>query len=121
MRGSGGDARSLDTAQISLRFEDGSIASIQYYANGHRSFPKERVEVFASGRVLQLENFRVLRGFGCPGFRSFRTWQQDKGHTACVHAFLRAIESGNLSPIPAEEIFEVSRVAIEVAESLSVC
>ena len=109
---------SLDTAHISLEFEDGSIASIQYYANGHRSFPKERVEVFASGRILHLENFRVLRGFGYPGFRSFRTWRQDKGHTACVQAFLTAVESGGLSPIPVEEIFEVSRVAIEVAESL---
>jgi len=110
---------SPDTVHISLEFEDGSIASIQYYANGHRSFPKERVEAFASGRILQLENFRVLRGFGCPGFRRFRTWRQDKGHVACVQAFLTAVESGGPSPIPAEEIFEVSRVAIEVAEGLS--
>ncbi len=120
MRSSGGAAQSLDTAQISLRFEDGSIASIQYYANGHRSFPKERIEVFASGRVLQLDNFRVLRGYGFPGFRSFRTWRQDKGHTACVQAFLKAISSGEPSPMQAEEIFEVSRVAIEVAESFRV-
>ena len=118
MRSRSGFAGSVDTAQISLEFEDGSIASIQYYANGHRSFPKERVEVFASGRILQLENFRVLRGFGCPGFRGFRTWRQDKGHAACVQAFLKAVESGGPSPIPAEEIFEVSRVAIDVAESL---
>jgi predicted dehydrogenase/threonine dehydrogenase-like Zn-dependent dehydrogenase len=118
MRGSSGVAPSLDTAQISLEFEDGSIASIQYYANGHRSFPKERVEVFAAGRILQLENFRVLRGFGWPGFRVFRTWRQDKGHGACVQAFLKAVGSGGPSPIPAEEIFEVSRVAIQVAEGL---
>jgi predicted dehydrogenase len=119
MRGRSGVAPSQDTAQISLEFEDGSIACIQYYANGHRSFPKERVEVFASGRILQLENFRVLRGFGFPGFRGFRTWRQDKGHAACIRAFLRAVESGGPSPIPAEEIFEASRVAIEVVEGLS--
>jgi predicted dehydrogenase/threonine dehydrogenase-like Zn-dependent dehydrogenase len=119
MRGRSRVALSLDTAQIALEFEDGSIASIQYYANGHRSFQKERIEVFASGWILQLRNFRVLRGFGCPGFRSFRTWQQDKGHAACVQTFLKAIEFGRPSPIPAEEIFEVSRVAIEIAEGLS--
>lgn len=121
MQGRSGSAPSLDTAQISLEFEDGSIASIQYYANGHRSFAKERVEVFASGRILQLENFRVLRGFGWPGFPGFRTWRQDKGHAACVQAFLKAVESGGPSPIPAEEIFEVSRVAIEVAEGFRGC
>jgi predicted dehydrogenase len=118
MRGSSGVARLLDTAQISLEFADGSIASIQYYANGHRSFPKERIEVFASGRILQLENFRVLRGFGWSGFRGFRTWKQDKGHVECVRAFLKAVASGGLPPIPAAEIFEVSRVAIEVTEGL---
>jgi predicted dehydrogenase len=119
MRGRSVAASSPDTAQISLEFEDGSIASIQYYANGHRSFPKERVEVFAAGRILQLENFRILRGFGWPGFRGFRTWRQDKGHAACVQAFLKAVGSGEPSPIPANELFEVSRVSIEIAESLS--
>jgi predicted dehydrogenase/threonine dehydrogenase-like Zn-dependent dehydrogenase len=118
MRGRSGAAPSPDTAQITLEFEDGSIASIQYCANGHRSFPKERVEVFAAGRILQLENFRVLRGFGYPAFRVFRTWRQDKGHDACVEAFLSAVASGGPSPIPVDEIFEVSRVAIDVAEGL---
>jgi predicted dehydrogenase len=119
MRSRNGDAGCSDTAQIALEFEDGSIASIQYHANGHRSFPKERIEVFASGWILQLQNFQVLRGFGCPGFRGFRTWRQDKGHRACVQAFIQAIESGGPTPIPAEEIFEVSRIAIEVAEGLT--
>ena len=105
-----------DTAAISLDFADGSVASIQYYANGHRSFPKERVEAFASGRILQLENFRVLRAYGVPGFKKFHTWRQDKGHAGCVGAFLKAVTSGGPSPIPAEEIFEVSRAAIEAAE-----
>jgi predicted dehydrogenase len=118
MRDRRGGAGIPDTAQIALEFADGSIASIQYYANGHRSFPKERVEVFASGRILQLENFRVLRGSGWSGFRGFRTWKQDKGHVDCVRAFLKAVGSGGPPPIPAAEIFEVSRVAIEVAEAL---
>src|SRR5262249_38122107 len=108
-----------DTAIISLEFAEGSIASIQYYTNGHRSFPKERVEVFASGRILQLENFRTLRGFGCSRLKNHRTWRQDKGHDACVNAFLHAVVSGGPSPIPAEEIFEVSRFAIDVAEALT--
>ena len=118
MRRNNSNVSGQDTAQITLQFEDGSIGSIQYYANGHRSFPKERVEVFGSGYILQLENFRILRGFGSPKLKSFRTWRQDKGHAACIQAFLEAVALGGPSPIPAEEIFEVSRVAIEVAENL---
>ena len=44
-----------DKASITLGFEDGSFGTILYFANGAASFPKERVEVFAAGRVLQLE------------------------------------------------------------------
>jgi predicted dehydrogenase/threonine dehydrogenase-like Zn-dependent dehydrogenase len=118
MRGGNKTTHDPDTAQIALEFADGSIASIQYYANGNRFFPKERIEVFASGRILQLEDFRRLRGYGWPRFRVFRTFRQDKGQEACVQTIVKTIGTGGPPPIPAEEIFEVSRVAIEVAEGL---
>ena len=106
-----------DKASITLGFEDGSFGTILYLANGAASFPKERVEVFTAGRVLQLDNFRKLRGFGWPGFSKMNLWKQDKGQNACSAAFLQAIESG-VPAIPVEEIFEVARVTIEVAEQL---
>jgi predicted dehydrogenase/threonine dehydrogenase-like Zn-dependent dehydrogenase len=104
-----------DTASLQLVFSNGSIATVHYFANGSRSFPKERVEIFANGRVLQLDNFRVLRGFGWPGFRGMRLWRQDKGHRACVQAFLESLRRGEPSPIPWEEILEVSRVVLGLA------
>ncbi|MWL88206.1 bi-domain-containing oxidoreductase [Cupriavidus sp. SW-Y-13] len=112
-----GVAITEDKASITLGFEDGSFGTIMYLANGAASFPKERVEVFAAGRVLQLDNFRKLKGFGWPGFRKMSLWRQDKGQNACAAAFLSAIESGTPA-IPSDEIFEVARVSIEVAELL---
>ena len=89
-------------------------AVIHYLANGHASFPKERVEVFAGGRVLQLDNFRTLRGCGWPGFSAMRLWRQDKGQSACVAAFVDAVRDGGNAPIPIEELLEVSRVTVEL-------
>lgn len=106
-----------DKVSISLSFADGSFGTIHYLANGHKSFPKERLEVFCSGRVLQLDNFRKLRGFGWQGFNKLNLWQQDKGQKACAAAFLEAIREGAASPIPYNEIIEVSRVSIEIANS----
>jgi predicted dehydrogenase/threonine dehydrogenase-like Zn-dependent dehydrogenase len=107
-----------DRATITLGFADGSFGTIHYLANGAASFPKERVEVFAAGRVLQLDNFRKLKGYNWPGFKKMNLWRQDKGQSACAAAFLTAIEKGGPAPIPAEEIFEVARVSIEAAELL---
>ncbi|TMX58609.1 bi-domain-containing oxidoreductase [Vibrio rotiferianus] len=107
-----------DKAAIILGFADGSFGTIHYLANGAANFPKERVEVFAAGRVLQLDNFRKLKAFGWPGFSKMNLWKQDKGQTDCAAAFLSTIESGEESPIPARELFEVARVTIEIAEQL---
>jgi len=109
------DGTAHDTMSLQLAFADGSIGTIHYFANGARAFPKERLEVFAGGRVLQLDNFRRLRGFGWPGLSRMRLWRQDKGQRACVDAFLNAVERGGLPPIPVEELLEVTRVTLEVA------
>ncbi|ESQ99731.1 dehydrogenase [Stutzerimonas chloritidismutans AW-1] len=112
-----GIAITEDKASITLAFEDGSFGTILYLANGAASFPKERVEVFVAGRVLQLDNFRKLKAYGWPGFSKLNLWKQDKGQGACAAAFLKGIEQGKAA-IPADEIFEVARTTIEVAELL---
>ncbi|MBA4721682.1 MAG: zinc-binding dehydrogenase [Alcanivorax sp.] len=113
-----GVAVSEDKAAITLGFADGSFGTIHYLANGAASFPKERVEVFAAGKVLQLDNFRKLRGFGWSGFKKMNLWRQDKGQNACAAAFLSAIESGGMGPIPAKELFEVASITLDVVDQL---
>lgn len=108
-------SKTSDTASFHLAFADGSLGAIHYFANGSKAFPKERLEIFAAGRVLQLDNFRKLTAYGWPGFTSMKLWRQDKGQFACASAYLGAVASGAPSPIPFEEILEVSRVSIELA------
>lgn len=104
----------FDTAVISLQFANGSIASINYFANGHKSIPKERVEVCSKGRVLQLDNFRQLIGYGFSGFKKMSSFKQDKGQSQCVQAFMQAVQNGGSSPIPYEQIIEVAKVAVQL-------
>ena len=108
------ESTSGDTASIGLRFANGAIGTIHYFANGNKALSKERLEIFDAGRVLRLDNFRKLAGIGWKGFRNLNLWRQDKGQTACVKAFLDAV-GGGAPPIPPEEIFEVSRAAIDLA------
>ncbi len=107
-----------DKTSMILQFADGSVGTILYLANGHRAFPKERLEVFSGGAIAQLDNFRRLNSFGWPGLKSQRLWQQDKGQTACVAAFVDAIRQGAGSPITAAELFEVARVTFDLADQL---
>ena len=115
----GAGAPPPDSATIAMGFEDGSTGTVHYFANGHRGFPKERLEVFCEGQVLQLDNFRRLRGWGVPGSLLLpRALTQDKGQKACAAAFLGAITGDAPTPIPLDEVLEVSRLSIEAQVAL---
>lgn len=107
-----------DKVSFTLGFADGSFGTVHYLANGHRSFPKERLEVFCDGRILQLDNFRRLRGYGWRGFRKLNLWRQDKGNTQSVVAFLDAIRCNGSLPIPFDELVEATRVSLEITRQL---
>lgn len=107
-----------DKATIVLEFADGSVGTVHYLANGDKGFPKERLEVFCAGRVLQLDNFRKLTGWGWKGFSKMNLWQQDKGSQACVDAFIAAIREGKPAPVALNELIEVSRASIEIGGAL---
>lgn len=107
-----------DTAAITLDFADGSIGAIQYYANGNKALAKERLEVFAGGRILALDNFRKLSAHGWPRGAGLTALRQDKGQSACAAAFVTAARASAPFPIPLAEILEVSRVSIDLANQL---
>ena len=107
-----------DKASITLAFKDGSFGTIHYFANGGKSFAKERIEVFANDGVLQLDNFRKLTGYDWNGFKKNKLMSQDKGQNNCSAAFVESITLGKQPPIPYEEIMEVARISIDIAESL---
>ena len=80
--------------------------------------PKENIEIFCAGRVYRIENFTRLRTYGQRGFGSSRLWRQDKGQSACASAFIQAIRSAQASPIPAAELFEVTRATFQIKDQL---
>ena len=106
-----------DKMSILLKFADGSVGTVHYFANGAKSYPKEILEIFGDGRVIRMENFRVTTGYGFKGFSSFRTWRQDKGHRAEIAAFVDAVASGGPPLIPFDEIVNVTKASFAAVES----
>lgn len=109
-----------DKMSFTLRFADGSFGTVHYLANGNKAFPKERIEVFCAGRILQLDNFRKLTGWGWPGFRKMNLWRQDKGNAACARTFVEAVRGQRAAPIAFEELLEVARVSFEVMDAAKI-
>ncbi len=96
-----------ETFIVNITFEDGSIGTINYFSNGNKNFPKERLEVFCSGYIFQLNNFRELNIINSFKKNIKRIGKQDKGQDLCAEAFLIATKENSSSPIPIDEILEV--------------
>jgi predicted dehydrogenase/threonine dehydrogenase-like Zn-dependent dehydrogenase len=106
-----------DKMTILLTFSDGSIGTVHYLANGSKRFPKERLEIFSEGRILVLDNFKRLKGYGWKGFRKMKLFRQDKGHRAEVAEFIHRISEGSEELIPWPELEEVTRATFAAVES----
>ena len=105
-----------DKVSITLRMEDGSIGTVHYFGNGPKDFPKERIELFVAGRALQMDNFKVLRGYNWPGFKKMKNAKQDKGHADEFKLIVDTISNGEPAPIPFEQIDEIMSVCFDVIE-----
>ncbi len=109
---------SNDNVECWLRFANGSIGSISYFANGDKSFSKERIEVFGGGSVAMLEDFRrleLVRNGKKNVFRSLL--RQDKGHRHEWEAFSHAVRTGSDSPIPFPEVVSTMLATFALEES----
>jgi len=108
-----------DNLTTTIEFENGSLGTITYVANGDKSFSKEYVEVFGGGASAVLENFRRLEMKQNGRSQVVKSrFRQDKGHRSELEAFSKSVSSNDSSPIPVEEIHSVSSVTFSVVGSL---
>ena len=107
-----------DTLTVSLQYENGSVGSVQYFANGSKSLPKEYVEIYAHGVTAILNDFRELKIYGKGRPYRKKLMSQDKGQKNEVKSFLNCILKGGSPPIPLEEIFSASEATFKVVESI---
>ncbi len=109
-----------DEVQVSLRYGDGSLATVTYLSSAHRRFPKETFEVSSGGRTARLDNFRrttvwtgprarVRRHFGAP----------DKGQGGQVKAFVDAVRTGGSMPISLESLSATTRATLAATSAIS--
>jgi len=110
-------AENTDNASILLKFENGDNGVINYFANGSKSYSKERLEVFFDEQTIIMDNFRETKGYGTKGFSKLKT-KLDKGHKAQFELLSQRAKEGGSPLIPFDDILNVSRAGISAIESL---
>jgi len=106
-----------DNASILLKFKNGTNAVINYFANGSKSYSKERLELFSQERVFVLDNFRRTTAYGVKDFGKLKT-KMNKGHKNQFHTYIQRIKEGGEPLIPFEEIVNVTKASFAALQSL---
>jgi predicted dehydrogenase/threonine dehydrogenase-like Zn-dependent dehydrogenase len=107
-----------DTVSVSVRFTDGSVAGIGYFATGDKGFAKERVEVFGGGGVGVLDDFREVEVSRDGRRTRQRRASQDKGYDEEIAAFLKAVRGEGPLPISVESLAATTRATFAMEEAL---
>lgn len=111
-----GNSKEEDTISILIKFEDGSIGTIIYQANGDSSIPKEYLEVSAMQKSAILQNFERV-DFYSGGKKKSKNYF-GKGHKEEVEAFINAIRKGESSTIELDSLYFTTQSTFAIVESL---
>ena len=105
-----------DNASILLKYENGTNAVINYFANGSKGYSKERIEVYSQERTLIMDNWRKLSVYGFKGRNT--SLKQDKGHYNQFKELIEQQQKGGNQIIPFDEIVNTTRASFAAIESL---
>jgi polar amino acid transport system substrate-binding protein len=103
---------------INLEFENGSIATVNYFSNGSKSLNKEYMEVFCGGEVAIIDDFKQMTIYGS-STKKIKFGGQDKGHAKEVELILNAIKVGKPLPISFEDSYLSTLATLKALESIS--
>lgn len=107
-----------DTLNVTLTYQNGSIGTISYLANGDKRIPKERIEVFSHGNTAIVNDFKEVTIYANGKKKNKKLLSQDKGQKEEVKAFVNAISSGIVELISFLEIYNTSLVTFKITDSI---
>ncbi|MFH8443175.1 bi-domain-containing oxidoreductase [Streptomyces sp. NPDC018026] len=107
--------------QVVLGYPDGSTATLSYVTTGAAGFPKETLDLVADGKVLQLDDF--VRSSVYDGRKRWVSSRlpkaRDKGQSAELAAFVRAVRTGGPMPVPLESLVATTTATLAVRTALA--
>jgi polar amino acid transport system substrate-binding protein len=92
----------FDNIAVVVKFSDGSVGNLIYTANGDKSLPKERIEVFCGSKIGVIHDFK--EGTIHSGGKTRKIKSTGKGHREQISAFVSSIKNGLPSPISFQSI-----------------
>lgn len=105
---------SSDNKAITLAYQDGSIATIHYFAVGSKEYPKEYMEVNFDEKTIVLDDYRSLKGFNVK-LNKISTSTSQKGQLGELERLYETIKGENPRwPIDLRDIVQTTEATFAI-------
>ncbi len=101
-----------DNVIATVKWTGGSLTTLLYTALGHIDLPKERIEIYANGSSIIIDDFQSM---GLYGFRerNIRLRKQDKGHYRQLMEISKFLKREKTNIISFQECVKAMRMTFE--------
>lgn len=107
-----------DNFVATIRYEDGSVATLTYTSQGSKNFPKERMDLYVDGTVFYMDDYKILEKYDAKKHELYASSSSDKGHKEEIKAFIACFTQGGEWPISLEDQILATHVSLCVEDQI---
>lgn len=110
-----GSISGSDNKSIILEYEDGSVATLEYFSTGSKKLSKELLEVHFDEKTIIVDDYKSLRGYDIK-VAEISSEKSDKGQFEELEELYRCLSGEKeIWPIALESIIETTAITLELA------
>jgi predicted dehydrogenase/threonine dehydrogenase-like Zn-dependent dehydrogenase len=113
MHASRDDIFPTDNVSAQIAFADGSVCSFLYTTLGHSDMGSDRLEMYFDGKVILMEDYMELYGFGVSSWFNETLPTPDRGCQAMVSQFFKTLYNQDSNPlISFDHLLQVAQLTL---------
>lgn len=110
--------KNLDNYLINLKFEDQSLMNINYNSIGSPYAPKEYIQIFKQGFILELIDFKILKIYSNKNLKEIKLKYIDKGHKKQYEEIAKFLKGESNIVSSLFDAFNSTKITLELNEKI---
>ena len=103
----------IDNVSIVLKYEDGSVCNIQYFAVGNKQISKEYMEIHFDEKTIIMDDYKTLKGFGVK-VKEISLGRSDKGQKQELEVLYNTLKGNANWPIELWDMIQTTEITFAI-------
>ena len=106
-----------DNFVATISYSDGSVCNLTYTALGDKSHSKERMDIYADGKVISMDDYKDLTIAG-GRYKGWSSQAMQKGQFEELEALANCLLKGGEWPVPLQQQISATQTSFEIEKQI---